>query len=215
MQPGQGGLEQVKQLEARRDIQGLLGLLDPSVTVMLRRAAARSLANIAPVKLAERLAGHLSSDSDRGVRQSLAQALGRLGSNEGLVALLEALRDHDWMVRQEAATALSRYNTPEAFEALLAALKQKTQPHDWQIRQLAADSLGKLADRRAVPALIESLRDPHNVVRPAAALALGLLGDPQAIGPLKKARHTTPHQRGAECAECNAIDTALKLLQSG
>lgn len=214
MQPGQGGLEQVKQLETRQDIDGLLALLDLAQPVMLRRAAAKSLANIAPGRVVESLAEHLTTETDRGVRQSLVLALGRLGDDQGLAALLQALQDRDLMVSEEAANALARYNTPAAFEALLATLSLKTNSQDWQTRRLAAESLGKLGDRRAVPALIESLRDPHNLVRPAVALALGQLGDLQALGPLKKARHTTPHQRGAECAECSAIDTALKLLQT-
>lgn len=204
----------IKQMETARDIDGLLSLLDPAVAVLYRRSAAKALALIAPAKAVPELAARLDADSDRGVRQSLVKALGRLGDDQGLAALLKALEDRDLQVCQEAALALSRFNSPAAYDALLEALNRKGGRDTWQVRRLAAHALGKLGDRRAVPALIASLRDESDLVVPAAAEALGELGDRQAVSPLKAIRHTTPHRKGAECASCQAIDKALRRLES-
>lgn len=193
---------------------GLLALLDPSASVAVRRAAARGLAVAAPRKFAPQLAKNLAEETDRGVKLSLLQTLGRLGDDEALPALLLALKDREPLVCEEAALALSRYNSEAAYEALLASLRQNDDDRSWSARRYAAEALGRLSDPRAVPALIEALRDDNPLVRPAVALALGRLGDKEAVAALKRVRHTTPHQRGAECAECKAIDAALRQLEN-
>lgn len=202
----------INKMETLRDIEGLLKLLDLTVTVLYRRTAARALAAIAPAAVVPEIAARLAAEPDRGVRQSLVRGLGRLGDDHALPILIKTLQDRDLQVCQEAALALSRFNSPAAFEALLAALTRKETREDWQIRRFAAQALGKLGDRRAVPALIAILRDESDLVPPAAAEALGELGDQQAVTALKTVRHTTPHRKGAECATCQAIDAALKRL---
>ena len=201
-------------METLRDIEGLLKLLDLTVNVLYRRAAAKSLAVIAPVTAVPEIAARLSVEPDRGTRQSMVRGLGRLGDDHALPVLIRSLQDRDLQVCQEAALALSRFNSPAAYDALLAALTRKETREDWQVRRFAAQALGKLGDRRAVPALIASLRDESDLVPPAAAEALGELGDQQAVTPLKTVRHTTPHRKGAECATCQAIDAALKRLDN-
>ncbi len=204
----------INQMEAARNIEGLLDLLDQTVAVLYRRAAAKALAAIAPAAAVPLLATRLASEPDRAVRQALVKALGRLGDDRALEVLIETLKDRDMMVCHEAALALARFNSPAAFEGLLAALQRKDGPESWQSRRFAAQALGKLGDRRALPALIASLRDESDLVPPAAAEALGELGDRQAVSALKTARHTTPHRKGAECATCQAIDSALKRLEA-
>lgn len=204
----------VNQMEAARDVQGLLALLDPTVTVLYRRTAARALAVIASAVAVPELVARLAAEPDRGVRQALVKGLGRLGDDRALEGLVNALKDRDLVVCQEAALALSRFNSPAAFTTLLEALVRKDSRESWQIRRFAAQALGKLGDRRAVLALIASLHDESDLVPPAAAEALGELGDRQAIPVLKSTRHTTPHRKGAECATCQAIDAALKRLET-
>ncbi len=204
----------IRHMEAARDVPGLLALLDQDVAVLYRRSAAKVLAAVARPTAVPELVARLALETDRGVRQSLVIALGRLGDDRALEGLVNALKDRDLLVCQEAALALSRFNSPAAFEALLEALVRKESRESWQIRRFAAHALGKLGDRRAVPALITSLHDESDLVPPAAAEALGELGDRQAIPVLKATRHITPHRRGAECATCQAIDAALKRLET-
>ncbi len=205
-------ISNVRQLEAAGDDEALLSLLNPATPVVVRRAAARSLFRIVRPEFTTDLATQLLADSDRGVRYTLAQTLGRLADDRALEALLLSLKDRELLVREATAIALSRYNSPAAYQALLAGLRHKTTPLDWMVRRSASEALGHLGDRRAVPALIEALRDTHDLVRPAAAQALGSLGDTCAVPALKRARHAAPHRRGAECAECAAIDKAIALL---
>jgi HEAT repeat protein len=216
--PGRPTLKTVKELEEQRDYKALLFLITPDNSPVIRRAAAAALGAVAPARnapeIATRLAEILPDEPDRGVRKNIVATLGRLGDDAGIVALLNALKDRELMIREEAARALSRFNSDAAFDALLNALQIRADERDWQMRSFAADALGQLGDRRAVPALLDALKDEHALVRPAAALALGRIGDEMAVGALKRARHTTPHQRGAECAECAAIDAALKLLEN-
>ncbi len=208
-----GSGQTVKILEEQGDQAGLLALLNLSTAVLTRRAAARSLQLIATLFIVPQLAEHLNSEPDRAVRQYLTQTLGRLGDDRALPALLLALKDRELMVREEAATALSRYNSATAYAALLIALQDRQDEQSWLVRRFAAETLGRLGDRRAVAALLEALRDPHALVRPAAAQSLGQLGDRSAVAALKRARHSTSHRPGAECAECDAINNALKLLE--
>ncbi|MEI6046809.1 MAG: HEAT repeat domain-containing protein [Chloroflexota bacterium] len=210
-------IQLVRKLEEARDEEALLNLLNPQHislhSIVARRLAAKAVANIARPACLPTLVQYLEEESDRAIRLSLLGALGRLGNDFALPMLLKSLKDRDALVRLEAATALSKFNSPAAFEALLAALQQKEEPSDRAIRQFAAEALGQLADRRAVAALLEALKDEESLVRTAVAKALGQLGDRAAIPLLKRLRHTTPHLRGADCAECKAIDVALTALE--
>ena len=55
------------------------------------------------------------------------------------------------------------------------------------IRAMSAYELGRLQIKEAVGPLIEALRDPSYEVRWNAAVALGNIGDPRAIEPLRQA----------------------------
>jgi HEAT repeat protein len=61
----------------------------------------------------------LRQDRDRVNRGSAATALGRIGSAEGVPALIEALSDEASEVRGSAAAALGRIGTEQAISAVL------------------------------------------------------------------------------------------------
>ena len=205
----------VRDLEQQQDRQALVELLDPqTIATGTRRAAAKALEHIAKNEQVPVLINVLQTDPDRGVRLSAARTLGRLANDEALPVLVNSLQDKEAMVRVEAAHALSRYNSEAAFEALLNALSQSHDENNRFVREYAAEALGKLGDRRAVPNLIEALHDKSDLVRPSVATALGKLGEPAAIEPLQRIRHNTAHTRGFDCAECVAIDIAIKLLSN-
>lgn len=206
-------LDKVRELEQAGDEAGLLDLLHLTNSVITRRAAAKALANICHKESASPLAQCLEQETDRVVRLSLVSALGKLGDDSGLPALLYALKDREAVVRLEAAKALSRFNSETAFQMLLTALKRKEEAYDRTVRQFAAEALGQLADRRAATDLLEALKDEDGLVRAAAATALGRLGDRSAIPALNRIRHVIPHPRGTNCVECEAIDNALAALK--
>jgi len=168
-------------------------------------AVTEVLGKIGDVRAIEPLISVLN-DSDRSIRQSAVEALGRLGE-PAIESLLEALQSdepemrftatralgqiwqvpelvhlgsNDWGMRSEAGWALGNQVDKRVVEPLIAALKDDRS----LVRRAATKSLGKLGDARAVDSLIVALGDDDELVRSGAADALGQLGDARAVKPL-------------------------------
>jgi HEAT repeat protein len=71
------------------------------------------------------------------VRESAVAALGAIGDERGLPAILAGCVDKP-AIRRRAVLALAPFNGPEVDAALKAALQDR----DWQVRQAADDLLG-------------------------------------------------------------------------
>ncbi len=71
------------------------------------------------------------------VREAAVAALGAIGDDRGLKAILTACNDKP-AVRRRAVLALAPFDGPEVKTALEAALEDR----DWQVRQAAEDLLG-------------------------------------------------------------------------
>lgn len=63
----------------------------------------------------------------------------------------------------------------------LAGLTYKLSDPDYMVRRQAARKMAGLEDADAVEPLLQTLEDEHHDVRAAAALALGMLNQPQAV----------------------------------
>lgn len=89
-----------------------------------------------------------TSHEDPLCRESAAAALGAIGDEHGLDAVLTACSDRV-TVRRRAVLALAAFDDPRADEALQRALTDK----DWQVRQAAEDLLevGRVLDGPADP----------------------------------------------------------------
>jgi HEAT repeat protein len=83
------------------------------------------------------LARVATTHTDALCRESAVAALGVLGSNDGLAAVLQAITDVA-AVRRRAVIALSNYEGDEVSQALEVALTDR----DWQVRQAAEDVIG-------------------------------------------------------------------------
>jgi len=83
------------------------------------------------------------------VRKSAATALGDLGDERAVEALIEALKDEDNFVRKMAATACGKIRGRKAVEPLIEALADD----DPFVRERATESLGKIGDDRAIDPL--------------------------------------------------------------
>ncbi len=110
-------------------------------------------------------------DTDKGVRETAAKAVGALGPRAGscLPALAKLLDDADPGVRARAAEALPKVEwrcLARAITALSALAREDSVPADW-----AASSLADLGEP-AVPALTDLLRDAGPGRRLRAVLAL-------------------------------------------
>jgi HEAT repeat protein len=117
----------------------LILLTDPDVAVA--EAAAWALGECGPqvmeVGAVGRLAEAAQHHADPLVREAAVAALGALGDQAGLEAVLAACGDKP-AIRRRAVLALAAFEGAEVEAALRAALEDK----DWQTRQAAEDLLG-------------------------------------------------------------------------
>ncbi|MGD2091546.1 MAG: M56 family metallopeptidase [Candidatus Aminicenantes bacterium] len=94
------------------------------------------------------------------VRESAANALGKLGDRRVVPALIETLRDENAVVREHAASALRDLGERRAVPALIEALADE----DAVVREHVATALGTLGDKRAVQPLMDTLQKEQNQV---------------------------------------------------
>jgi HEAT repeat protein len=139
--------------------------------IAVREAAVRVLGKIGPdaVAAVSALIKVLQDDVDVDVRSSAAVALGNIGHQRAVLALIKALEPDEY-VRYFASEASGRIGEP-AVPNLIVALKHTH--HD--VRRAAASSLGDVGPdaEAAVPALIEATnKDTDADVRHAADWAL-------------------------------------------
>jgi HEAT repeat protein len=162
----------------------------------VRRAAASALVRVAPQKSVELLI-HALKDDDPSVRESVAQALGRIGT-PALARTAAALSDP---ARETGALmALSYLSAPQAAEAIRAyahaQVPKALRYHDFA-RQIKVNG----GDDR-LHLLIESLRDKARRHGLNALRAIGLLGDRASIAvALENLTSRDPAQRA------NALET--------
>jgi HEAT repeat protein len=125
------------------ELLGLLADTDASVVEVAAWAAGeherRDDATIE--RLVELATGH----TDALVREASVAALGAIGDERGLPAILAGCNDKP-TIRRRAVLALAPFSGPEVDAALTAALADR----DWQVRQSAED-IAPFADRNATP----------------------------------------------------------------
>jgi HEAT repeat protein len=165
----------------------------------------------------------------------VAGALGKLGGDSAVVALVDMLRDFSGGVRKEAALALWRVKDGNAANALLLSIhdpdpgvaraaiyaleKQDVFPRtcsaveaclentDPAIRATAARTLGKLKCEASAHALIRVLADEDVSVVVNAARALGEIKAKDAVNPLGRmlGSHGSHHVRAQAAASLGEI----------
>lgn len=120
-------------------------------------------------------------------RSMAAKFLGELRVREAVRPLMQLLGAGDRVTRSSAAEALAAIGDPEAVPALLERLRDEKEVVP---RTFAITALGNLKDARALNPLCELLTDADVLVRQSAANALGVLGSPDALEPLRNALPT-------------------------
>jgi len=124
----------------------------------------------------------LLRSEDAETRTAAARAFGRIGREEGVTPLLDALNDSDAGVRLEVLFALGQIGSAEARDALSLVAASNA---DVTERSEAVLALGKLAGEGAAEAVLPFLGDPVAAVRADAALALARTGDSVAAADLR------------------------------
>jgi HEAT repeat protein len=151
------------------------------------------------------------NDANCDVRSRAAEALGNIGSNVAIPALVKALGYHDCVdqdcsVRYMAVYALDMLGSDMAIPGLMSvlgcpsigssaakalgrlgsdaaflALVPALNHKNSYVRRHAAKALGNIGSDAATPALVQALNDAVFVVRSGAAEALGALGSDAAL----------------------------------
>lgn len=124
----------------RPDVDLIPALSDADASVVEVAAWACGERDTAPTAVVDRLVTLAGSAADPLVREASVAALGALGSDRGLTAILAATEDKP-AVRRRAVLALAPFLDPEYGRAaeVTAALQRALADRDWQVRQAAED----------------------------------------------------------------------------
>jgi len=117
------------------DLSAALADPDPSVVEMAAWAAGERQ-DVSVVAVLAAMAAPGSGHRDPLCREAAVAALGAIGEQAGLAAVLAALEDKP-AIRRRAAVALAAFTGPAVDRALHRCLEDR----DWQVRQVAEDLL--------------------------------------------------------------------------
>lgn len=171
----------------QRDEPGSIGPLSPfvgtghppSFAPILTRLGLEEAGEFA--RLSPEQVVRLLGDQHWQKRASAATALGAMGKNAPVNALIGALDDEAEEVRAAALRALGRVRNVATVSAVVIALRDP----QTIVREAAATTLGRLGDRSSSGPLSLALLDEAEEVRAAAAQALGRVGDGKAVSLLE------------------------------
>ena len=130
------------------------------------------------------------------MRAYAAEGLGGVGDVHAVAPLIDALTDNNSTVRRFAISSLGRIRDARAIDVLIPFL----QDEEPDMRCAAATALGELGlteDRFSTPpiqvieALIDTITDSDRGVCAAAVVALGRIGNPQAVSALNALTEST------------------------
>ena len=145
------------------------GGTDKEAGAALRAAAVAALVRIGPPSV-EGLVGVLHGRSPR-LREAAIEALGQVGGDQAVAAMVPSLNDDRSNVRQAAAAAIGKAGGASAVASLGAALTHK----DPATRKCLVQALGSVGTVDAIAALRGALSDRDRGVRDAAIGALAAL----------------------------------------
>jgi HEAT repeat protein len=142
--PDPGVRRRAVELAARHPGLDLLGPLhDPDATVVEMAAWASGEHEHVSDAVLDALVALAGGAGDPLVREAAVAALGAIGDDRGLDAILAATADRP-AIRRRAVLALAPFVDPDHPRAtdVAAALARAAADHDWQVRQAAEDISG-------------------------------------------------------------------------
>lgn len=116
----------------------------------------------------DRLTRTLEQEGDPMIRSAAALALGFVGGDQSVAALVKALETDVPIVAMEAAASLGRLGRSEAIEPLCEALRSA----DSNVRANACTALGSLGGEKPLSCLTDAEKDKDPFVKAAAQEAL-------------------------------------------
>ncbi len=161
-----------------------------------------------------------ANDTSAALRWRAVLSLGRLRAPQGGAAVLEAVRDPDFLTREMAIRALTRAFADTArlaTRAVESELEGTLDDVQAGIRVNALGALGSFADSDLSRKVVQSLDDGDDNVRVAAAMALGQLRGSiaaRALDALFKHGDTPWAVQDAALAALARTDTALFVVHA-
>ena len=164
-----GGIESLDALHTMLNLDGEEEEVILSVVKSLRLLADKT--SVPPLLRIFR------QNTNKEIRESVAEALGEIGGEEALSELAQHVEDESSKLRESAMFAIGMLEDVDAIEHLIKGVDDV----DDDVRFAAIVSLGRIGNPKATAPLLKSLEDEvlHN--SKASALMLGFLGDPVAI----------------------------------
>jgi HEAT repeat protein len=135
----------------------------------------------------------LASSTSPDERMRAVRELHKMGTEDAITALINALNDPDEQVRVNIVKALGDLGDPRAVEPLAGILRSAVRPEDAGFHSIAAHAAWGLTDigEPGIPALISALCECGEQVQVLAAAALADIGE-DAVAPLIDALYNTP-----------------------
>ena len=166
----------------------LIDQLSHDSDVVGRVHAARELGKRATRRAIEALGETLATDAPWFLQAEIAKALGSIGADAALDALLVNGNTPHPKARRGVVKALGEFrHEPKAAEALLAILRDGDA--SYFVEAEACESLGRVRDRRAKQALHEAIEKKESfneVIRIGALKGLVALEDPSALAKIEE-----------------------------
>jgi len=116
-------------------------------------------------------------DSNKLIRQTAINAIGRMEGDPDIELLCNLLCDPDVEVQNKAVETIVRHRHPDTVRHLIVALKDDSE----YARRAAVEVLNEIADPRSIKDLLEALGDDDWWVRARATDALAKIGGPRVV----------------------------------
>jgi len=191
------GPPNIRKLEEKRDVDGLIKALSHS-DARTRRKAAEALGNLGDVRAVEPLIAVLEEEAWE-VREAAASALQKVRDPGAVGPLVAALRSRGHVnrfVEVAMLEALGEFCDPR----LAPEFAHYVHLGDLQVREIARRALRNIGDAATGPLIAALREDEGSGTRCAAARALVLLGVQQAVDGLVNALQDESHFVRAEAA---------------
>lgn len=173
-------IETAGEIGGPADAKALLTLVRDN-DLIVRQKAAEAVARIGDSDLVPDVID-LIQDSDVNVRRAAVDILNEMKDPRTASALVRALKDGDWWVRESATEALSELGGSKISKMIMELLNDS----DEYVRRAAVEFYCRVKDEAAFEDLVGLLDDEDWWVREKAITALGLIGDPRAVGKIAR-----------------------------
>ncbi len=199
MASGNSEMEKSSAAELIKDEQFMDAITGEPMSTRIK--ASEALAELANDKAVKQCIAFLK-DPDKPVQDSIVQTLQKIGANSPacIKALVTGLKDGDSNVQKGTIAALTNSSRgigpkPGVVAAIVSLMKTEGGARNNGGTVLGSQLFVKNgANAESLPLLIALLQDKDEGVRGGAAAALGKIGNPGAVDPLKTAMHSDTAQ---------------------